>query len=444
MYKRVIFVRDKTFIMNIVYIKRILTAVAVLSLFFSCNPVTPESLDSDAGNQEVPGGNTPDNPDGPDDPDDNPDDPDNPGGSDNSGDQDKPSDVKVEVIDPGEERTDQKYTPQHPELRHEVEYIDFYNSLQDELDEYGNIDYVCSQGNGTSWPLVLENGHIRFYQGSSATKGGSYMRVRSKNGAKLLSVTAGSATSTKLAHSLNGKARKSETTQVGAGERYTVTAEGGCTEICFYCMGTSQGERWELDYIKVEYQGGFIESDFFVPEKEYGPLVRVEYPFTEDFEMGFPTTDTPSYYKYGISAGRDNLEWSTWYGSFSWQKPVQGGQSAQLRVYQEEEDYDQPQFGHLKMEFFLKDLSRVSFSYKYSEFWLKATISYCDFGTSDWSNPQQIALTEYSQRNTVRPFTYILDGGKPHDAKIRIEIDEATGFPSSGHYDCYFDSFLFE
>ena len=420
----------------------------------SCNPAAPESPDPDGEEQEVPGDGNPDNPDDPEGPGDNPDGPDDPeGGSDNpgggndnpGGGQDGPSDeVKVEVIDPGAERTEEKPAPGHPELRHEVEYTDFYNSLQDELDEYGNIDYVCSQGNGTSWPLVLDNGHIRFYQGTSASKGGSYMRVRSKNGAQLLSVAVGTAVPTKLAHSLNGRAKKSESSQVGAGERYKVTAEGECTEICFYCMGTSQGERWELDYIRVEYKGGFIESDFFVPEKEYGPLVRVEYPFSEGFETGFPTTDKPSYYKYGISAGRDNLEWSTWYGSFSWQEPVQGGQSAQLRVYQEEEDYDQPQFGHLKTEFFLKDLTKVSFSYRYSEFWLKATISYCDFGTSDWSNPQQIALTEYSQRKTVRPFTYILDSGKPHDAKIRIEIDEATGFPTSGHYDFQFDGFVFE
>ena len=51
-----------------------------------------------------------------------------------------------------------------------------------------------------------------------------------------------------------------------------------------------------------------------------------------------------------------------------------------MRIYQEEEDYDMEQFGHLKMEFFLEGLSKVSFRYYMSEFWIKATISYCEFG----------------------------------------------------------------
>ena len=33
-------------------------------------------------------------------------------------------------------------------------------------------------------------------------------------------------------------------------------------------MGTSQNQRWELDYIKVDYKGGYIESDFYVQPKE--------------------------------------------------------------------------------------------------------------------------------------------------------------------------------
>lgn len=30
----------------------------------------------------------------------------------------------------------------------------FSNPLQDELDEFGNIDYVCAQGKGTDWPFL--------------------------------------------------------------------------------------------------------------------------------------------------------------------------------------------------------------------------------------------------------------------------------------------------
>lgn len=352
--------------------------------------------------------------------------------------------VTVTVIDKGFEPSATTPKPQHPELIHTVAYNDFYNPVQDELDEFGNVDYVCSQGNGTAWPLVLDNGHIRFYQGSSASKGGSYMRVRAKNGAKLLCVKVGSATDTKLAHSLNGKAAKSATAGVSAGSMYEVADEAGFSEVCFYCMGTSQSERWELDSIYVKYQGGFVESDFVETEHEYGPLVQVGYPFKENFETGFPTTDKPTYYKYGLTAGRENLQWETWFGSFSWQNPIEGGQSAQLRVYQEDVNYDQDQFGHLKMHFFLKDLHKVSFSYYMSEFWLKATVSFCEFGSTKWQNPQQIALSSYSDRQTVRQCDYVLDEGRGHDAKICIEIDEATGFPSKDHYDFIIDNLIFE
>ncbi|MCQ2143577.1 MAG: hypothetical protein MJY56_05860 [Bacteroidales bacterium] len=176
---------------------------------------------------------------------------------------------------------------------------------------------------------------------------------------------------------------------------------------------------------------------------EYGPLVKVESPYLVDFETGFPTTQKPTYYKYGLTAGPENVEWTTWFGSFSWQNPIEGSQSAQLRVYQEDEDYEKPQFGYLKTEFFVKDLVSVSFSYWMSEFWLKATVSWCAFGEAEWRNPVQIALTEYSQREQVRDFKYVLDGGKPCDAMIKIEIDPATGHPSKDHYALVLDYFVF-
>lgn len=208
-------------------------------------------------------------------------------------------------------------------------------------------------------------------------------------------------------------------------------------------MGTSQNERWEMNYIRVKYRGGYVKEDYYQEAKEYGPLVRVKLPFTENFETGFFTTDKPSYYKYGITSGRDNLQWSTWYGSFSWQNPIEGGQSAQLRVYKEEEDYEKDQFGYLKMEFFLENISEVDFQYFMTEFWMKATISWCEFGKNEWNAPEQIALKEYSQRETIQDFHYVLDNGTAHNAKIKIEIDNATGFPSKGHYDFIVDNFTF-
>ncbi len=431
------------------------TAIFFLAAFFAlagaCTPETTLNPDGeteqtektdeeDTGDKDNPGSDE-ENPE-------KPDETDKPGGdgegpSDGDGDSEggEETEVKVVVIDPGEEYAETRPVPQHPKMEHRVEYHEFFNPLQDDLDEFGNIDYVCAQGNGTAWPYITEDYFIRFYQSSSTSKPGGYIRVRAHNGAKILSVTAGSATSTKIAHSLDGKAKKSETTEVKAGETYSVSTE--CSSVTLWCMGTSQSERWEMNSIEVLYRGGFVEEDFYVEPKEYGPLVRVEFPFREGFENGFPTTDKPTYDKYGLTAGRDNLQWSTWYGSFSWQNPIDGTQSAQLRIYQEDDDYfEDTQFGHLKMEYFIENLSKVSFKYWFSEFWTKATISWCEFGSSEWRNPQQISLKNYSDRQTVQSCTYEL--GKTANAKIRIEIDPDSGQPTRDHYDLIFDDFVFE
>lgn len=365
------------------------------------------------------------------------------GGSNEGGIEEKPA--EPQVVDPGVWPQEQTYTPQHPELEHSVTVAEFYSNLQDYLDAFGNIDYVCSQGDGTSWPMLTDDLHLRMYQGTSASKGGSYIRFRSANGAKLQRVKVGTATPTKLAYYFNRKpSTKSASIELANGEFLTLDCPEACTEVCIICMGTSQNERWELNSVSIDYVGGFIESDFYQEPSEYGPLMKVSFPFTEDFEKDFPTTDKPSYFKYGLTAGRENLKWSTWYGSFSWQKAISGGQSAQLRVYQEEADYDKSQWGHLKMEYFIQDLRKVSFKYYYSEFWNKAVIYYCDFGTTEYCNPQIISLSSYSERQTVRDFEYILDEGQPHNAKIIIEIDPSTGHPSKDHYDFYFDNFCFE
>lgn len=350
----------------------------------------------------------------------------------------------VIVVNPGEPRPDdsKKPAPQYPDEWHSTYADEFYSPVQDYIDEYGNIDYVCSQGNGTDRPLVTSDYHLRFYQGKNTKDGGSYIRFRASNGAKIHSITVSSATNTILAYSLNGKAAKSESKTLNAGETWQVDTE--CSEIKFYCMGTDQSQRWELDHVEIKYQGGYCENDFTYEPKEYGPLVRVTLPFSENFEKEFPTTDKPSYYKYGITAGRDNLQWSTWYGSFSWQNPIEGEQSAQLRVYQEEEDYEQSQWSHLKMEYYMEGLSEVQFKYYMSEFWIKANISYCEFGSNEWKNARQIALTNYSDRQTVQEFTYTLDEGRPVDAKIKIDLDPITGFPTKGHYDFIVDEFVFK
>lgn len=380
---------------------------------------------------------------------------DQPGGEDNPGGETPVGpgeEVKPEVLDEGVRPVEVTPKPLHPDLLHEVEYDDFYDSSYDWLDEYGNIDYVCSQGFGTAFPNLKEaqNGkyYILLYQ-ARGSKGGNYIRVRARNGAKLLKITLGSASSTRVAWSFDGKAAKSGTVTIAAGERFSVDATSTGDEICFYCMGTTQSERWELDYVKVCYQGGFVEEDYYVEPKECGPLMKLPDPWKEDFEsVSFPVTDKNTYQKYGLTAGPENLQWSTWYGCFSWQHPKEvatfGAKSPQLRVYQEDTEYEKSQFGYLKTEFFVKGLKQVDFDWYFSEYWMCATVSYCEFGSSEWKGAAHLSLENYSDRQTVRHFTYVLADGAPKDAKIKIEIDPATGFPGSGHYDFILDNFVFK
>lgn len=429
--------------------KRLL--VLFLSLFILCYCDKPAPVEQEDPVEEV----DPDDKDKPDVPDeddkddkddqDDQEDQDDKDDSDDTGGTDDQAKKDPWLIDPGQKKEEHTIiSPKYPEMEHSVEYDTFYSNSQDDLDEFGNVDYVVAQGNGTSWPIINNDLALVLYQGTSASKGGSYMRVRAKNGAKLLRVTIRSATATSVAYSVDGKAKKSDTQTLAAGENYVMDATSEGSQICFYCMSTDKNKRLTLNYIKVEYKGGFVAEDFARPDVEYGPLMGFEYPYTEGFEQGFPTTEKPSYYKYGITAGPENLQWTTWYGSFSWQKPITGAQSLQLRVYQEDPEYEGSQLGYGATEFFLHDLKKVSFKYMFSEYWVKATISWCKFGEAIWRNPVQIALSSYSDRQTVQNFEYVLDGGAPCDAKIRIDIDEATGYPSKDHYDLYFDDFVFE
>lgn len=365
-----------------------------------------------------------------------------------SGEERRP-DPEATVLDPGVGQSTVTPTPSHPEMVHTVNCSEFFDNVHDYLDACGNIDYVLSQGYGTAWPALTSDGHILLYQ-ARGSKGGNYMRVRSANGAYLQSVSLGSATKSRIAYSLNGRpSTMSATADIAAGDVFSVSGLEKCTEICFYCMGTDQNSRLEVNKLEITYKGGFIEEDFRTEPVECGPLVRVAFPYVQDFEdASFPTTEKNTYEKYGLEAGPENVHWSTWYGCFSWQHPKNvttfGAKSPQLRVYKEDPDYEKSQYGYLKMEFFVENLSKVSFDYYMSEFWMCATVSYCEFGTSEWTGAQQIALSQYSERETVRHFTYTLDNGRSHNAKIRIEIDPATGHPGRDHYDLLLDNFTFE
>lgn len=356
---------------------------------------------------------------------------------------------QIVVIDKGASEDATAPTPSHPELSHSVTVSEFYDNYYDWLDDFGNIDYVLSQGYGTAWPAITGNGHILLYQ-ARGSKGGNYMRVRSAYGATLTRVSLSSATRSKIAYSVNGRpSTMSKTSDIEAGGVFTPELPAGCTEVCFFCMGSDQSERLEVSSVSVDYKGGFIEEDFFTAPVEAGPLIRVTLPYKEDFEdESFPTTEKNTYEKYGLTAGPENACWKTWYGCFSWQHPKNvttfGGKSPQLRVYQEDPDYEKSQWGYLKTEFFIENLKQISFDWYMSEFWMCATVSWCEFGETEWRNAAELSLENYSDRQTVRHTSYVLDGGKPHNAKIKIEIDPATGHPGRDHYDLILDNFVFE
>ena len=48
------------------------------------------------------------------------------------------------------------------------------------------------------------------------------------------------------------------------------------------------------------------------------------------------------------------------------------------------------------------------------------------------------------EKTKVKDFKYTLDEGKSHNAKIKIELDPATGYPTQGHYDFIVDKFIFQ
>jgi len=354
----------------------------------------------------------------------------------------------VTVIDAGKQRPEKVVVrPHFPDSLHSVAYDEFYGTGRSGLDDYDNIAAICSKGKGTSDPFLTSDYTVRFYQGKNSEDGGGYLQLKSENGAKIMEIEVGTASNTSLAYSIDDKIKKYNNTEVKAGGKYKVSLSEPTTQVNIYCTGTTQQTRWDMNYLRVDYKGGFVAEDYAWPEEEYGPLVGIPFPFKEDFEKGFPDAgSTPSYFKYGrTDVGRPNLLWSTWYGNFSWQNTIgQSEQSAQLRMYQEDPDYEKSQYGYLKTEFFVKDLSSVTFDYYMSEFFIKASVSYCEFGTSEWKNPQIVSLSEYNQRQTERSYTYILDGGIKHDAKIKIEIDPSTGFPSKDHYDFIIDNVVFK
>ena len=112
------------------------------------------------------------------------------------------------------------------------------------------ISYACAKGGGTSNPAVNSN-QIRLYQNSAGT-GGGYITITAADGHKISSVTIGSSMKTKVAYTVDGGTTKSDSSDLAANGKYTVTKDA--QSITIHCMGTSSSSRLYVNYLSVTYK----------------------------------------------------------------------------------------------------------------------------------------------------------------------------------------------
>ena len=118
-----------------------------------------------------------------------------------------------------------------------------------DMDEY--ISYTTAKGGGTTNPGIYSN-IIRLYQNAAGT-GGGLIKIYSKGNYVITSVTIGSSTATTIAYTLDDSTIKSENQSLAANN--TIKVDNlDVTSITFYCMGTTDKARLNVNYLKVEYE----------------------------------------------------------------------------------------------------------------------------------------------------------------------------------------------
>lgn len=117
-----------------------------------------------------------------------------------------------------------------------------------------NISFQAEQGDGTATPAIYNN-ELRIYQG------GGLLTVTANNGKAIRSLTLRSSQATKIKYAANGGNFSTER-DITLNKEYTISNGGTevagktSTSITIKNMGTSSGNRLNVNYLSVTYTGG--------------------------------------------------------------------------------------------------------------------------------------------------------------------------------------------
>ena len=108
-----------------------------------------------------------------------------------------------------------------------------------------NISYAAAKGTSSTAPAIYD-GVIRIYQ-----NGGTFT-VTANNGAKINSITLGSAMATTVTYSLDNSTEESENQSISANGALTIN-DLDCSSVLFTCKGTDKNSRLYVNNLSVTY-----------------------------------------------------------------------------------------------------------------------------------------------------------------------------------------------
>ena len=110
-----------------------------------------------------------------------------------------------------------------------------------------NVSYEAQKGTAATAPAV-NGGQIRVYQN------GGIFKVTANNGAKIQSVTLGSAMNTSVSYKIDGGTESADQS-ISANGKFTLSDQN-CTEVLFTCKGTTSSTRLYVNHLSVTYKSG--------------------------------------------------------------------------------------------------------------------------------------------------------------------------------------------
>ena len=119
-----------------------------------------------------------------------------------------------------------------------------FSSISGAVADDPNVSYEALQGTAGTAPVVNSN-QIRVYQN------GGIFKVTANNGAKIQSVTLGSAMNTSVSYKIDG-GEESSNQSINAKGKFTLSNQN-CTEVLFTCKGTTSSTRLYVNYLSVTY-----------------------------------------------------------------------------------------------------------------------------------------------------------------------------------------------